>query len=79
MMTVDVGNAAEWGWKTSQNHWNDDAVWPSVSALQVTWHELRDPITQESLDLAFVITAEPATLGLLLLGGLALLRRRRSG
>ena len=40
--------------------------------------ELRDPQDQAiSLDMAFVITPEPATLGLLLLGGLALLRRRR--
>jgi hypothetical protein len=30
------------------------------------------------MDLAFVITPEPATLGLLMMGGLALLRRKRS-
>ena len=35
-------------------------------------------IPQEAIDLAFVITPESATLGLLLWGGLALLRRRRT-
>lgn len=39
------------GWKTSQNHWNDDAV-----RLMEGWEELRDPETNESLDMAFVIT-----------------------
>ena len=36
-----------------------------------------NPDVPRSLDLAFVITPEPATLGLMLVGGLALLRRRR--
>ena len=43
------------GWKTSQNHFEDDAVHGSPAA---GWIELRDPRTQESLDLAFVITGE---------------------
>ena len=34
---------------------------------------------QEALNLTFVITPEPATLALLLVGGMALLRRRRWG
>ena len=63
------------GWKTSLDHFNDDAVWGDF--LPTTdWHELRDPFNGQSLDLAFVITPEPATLSLLALGGLALLRRR---
>ena len=67
-VTVDQG---EFGWKTSTNHWNDGAAYWS-------------PATQEWLkvdcgfiDMAFVITPEPATLALLALGGLAILVRRR--
>lgn len=42
------------------------------------WRPLIDPINGESLDLAFVITPEPATIGLLAVGaGMALLRKRR--
>lgn len=69
------GTINEWGWKTSMSpHFNDDAVyWDPTASM---WQELRDPITQESLDLAFVITPEPASISLLLLGGLVLLRRR---
>lgn len=65
------------GWKTSLQHWNDDAVYAEIVDGQPrNWLELRDPYTQESLDLAFVITPEPASLGLLVLGALALSRRR---
>ena len=84
------------GWKTSRDHWNDDAVFidlPDVFNLPVDaiqppnspgavlpWNELRYPINHpfagESIDLAFVITPEPATLALLTLGALAALRRR---
>ena len=66
------------GWKTSLAHYEDDAVWRSMSLPQTDWQELRDPITGESLDMAFVITPEPGTIALLLLGGLALLGHRRS-
>jgi hypothetical protein len=64
-----------WGWKTSQDHFMDDAVWSDFGLEG--WQELRDPITFESLDLAFVITPEPAAVMLFAFGGLALLRRRR--
>ena len=60
------------GWKTSLDHWNDDAVY-----YYGGWKELIDPVTGSSLDMAFVITPEPATLCLLGLGGLSLLRRRK--
>jgi uncharacterized repeat protein (TIGR01451 family) len=43
-----------WGWKTSLDHWNDDAVYSTIPG----WGELRDPITNQSLDMAFVITGE---------------------
>jgi len=70
------------GWKTSKQHWNDDAAWADTQGPLLpppigSWSELRDPATQQSLDLAFVITPEPATLSLLALGGLFLLRRRK--
>ena len=80
---ADGGN---WGWKTSQdNSMQDnsmDGAWwadkvDDPGGIITGWQPLRDPETGESLDLAFVITPEPATLGLLLIGGLALLRRRR--
>jgi len=62
------------GWKESADHFMDDAVW---RILDGPWSELVDPETGESMDLAFVITPEPATIGLLGLGALALVRRRR--
>lgn len=73
-----AGPGDEWGWKSSQDHFMDDAVYGSVWGTPSWPTELYEPpdFTQ-SLDLAFVITPEPATLSLLALGGLALLRRRR--
>jgi hypothetical protein len=46
-----------WGWKTTTNHWNDDAVWADLPVFNTNqWNELRDPIEPEiSLDLAFII------------------------
>jgi len=65
------------GWKTSQDHFNDAAVFLNANIPPVPqWEPLFDPITGEVLDLAFVITSDPATLALMTLGGLALLRRR---
>ena len=56
----------------------DDAVWADDPASSITgWQELIDPQTGESLDLAFVITPEPATLAILFPGGLTLLLRRK--
>ncbi len=76
---------AEWGWKTTLDHWNDDAV---VGHLDATgepigdWEELYDPSILPpnipvSLDMAFVITPEPATLAVLAIGGLIMLRSRK--
>jgi len=74
------------GWKTADvdsypepdtgQHYRDDAVWRCMGMNVWEWQELVDPLDGESLDLAFVITPEPATLGLLAVGALALLRRR---
>lgn len=74
-LSVDVYPwSTDLGWKTSLDHHEDDAVWYDPAD---GWQELLDPITGESLDLAFVITPEPATLTLLGLGSIAALRRRR--
>lgn len=74
------GEPVVFGWKTSLDHWNDDAVfWDEGSGLPP--RELRYPIGHpfagESIDLAFAIVPEPATMVLLTIGGLAVLRRRR--
>jgi hypothetical protein len=70
------------GWKTADldaypvpytgNHYMDDAVWYNEFTHQ--FEELVDE-QGHSMDLAFVITPEPATLSLLALGGLALVPR----
>ena len=41
------------------------------------WHPLNDTVYGTRLDMAFVITPEPAALSLLVLGGLLVIRRRR--
>jgi hypothetical protein len=68
-----------WGWKTAlpEDYYAPDAVFDTICDPQNGWEQLLDPITSESLDLAFVITPEPATLSLLCIGAAALLRRRR--
>ena len=63
---ADIGYSEE-GWNlVATNEFSD---WTPA--------ELVDPITQVSLDMAFVITPEPATLSWLVLGGLLVTRRRR--
>ncbi|MCD6161347.1 MAG: IPTL-CTERM sorting domain-containing protein [candidate division Zixibacteria bacterium] len=79
----------KWGWKSSINHFNDDAVWGEQPF--VDWYELREPpMFEVSMDLAFVITTTPEAiptlnewgmiiLALLLLaaGTIAIIRRRK--
>jgi len=58
-------NIVPFGWKTSTNRWNDDAVFGHVNADGTPlgdWEELRDPRTvanPRSLDLAFALTTGP--------------------
>jgi len=52
--------AAVWGWKTSLDHWNDDAVWGyGVEPYPGPWYELIYPpnhtMTGQSIDLAFAL------------------------
>lgn len=67
----------QWGWKTSEsNHFGDDAIWLEAANGGIL-KRLLGP-AGETVDLAFVITPEPGTLGLLLVGGLLVLRGKRS-
>ncbi|MBC8205717.1 MAG: hypothetical protein ISR85_05095 [Kiritimatiellales bacterium] len=54
-LDVSVETAfGQWGWKTTTNHWNDDAVWADIPVAQ--WQELYEPpLFEQSMDLAFII------------------------
>jgi hypothetical protein len=73
---LPLGSQAAWGWKTTLDHWIDDATWHEAPG-GLDWWEIRDPITGESLDMAFVITPAPGTLALLGVFGLLGCRRGR--
>ncbi len=87
-LTIDgasgEGLAPLLGWKTSvSDQFRDDAVWaedPHFAGFS-SIRELKDPITDQSLDLAFVITPEPGTvamlIGAVLMGLVAFARRRK--
>jgi hypothetical protein len=54
---------AHFGWKTTLEHWNDDAVWgQGAEPYYGPWYELiyppDHPFYPESIDLAFVITTQ---------------------
>jgi hypothetical protein len=79
-VTVSLSGDPEFGWKTSLDHWNDEAVWADGhDASGDQWQVLNHPNSafNMSLDMAFVIVPEPATLGLLVMGGLVILRCNR--
>jgi len=52
------------GWKTTTNHWQDDAVWghltPNLDFVR-DWKDLHDPRDGISLDLSFALRAFPIT------------------
>lgn len=73
---LPFGTSATWGWKSSIDHFNDDAVWAHSLPNNVWAGELYEPGTTQSLDLAFVITPEPTTVMILGLGAL-LIRRKK--
>ncbi len=88
---VDEDPFAMWGWKSSQDHYEDDAVWALAGPLD--WIDMYEPpLFEQSLDLAFCITSGPVEdvptlnewgmliLGLLLLtaGTIAVVRRRKT-
>lgn len=75
-LAIDFGDLPCVGWKESNDHFNDDAVWWDSSTCE--WIELRNPCDGYSIDLAYVITPEPATLVLLAMGGLIARNRRRT-
>jgi hypothetical protein len=54
---------AVFGWKTSLDHWNDDAVW--ATPLNHMWYELRYPLGHpfegQSIDMAFAVESEYGT------------------
>ena len=57
-VSVETADPAfKWGWKTTTNHWNDDAVWADMPVIDTNqWQELYEPpLFEQSLDLAFII------------------------
>jgi len=86
-----MGTEGAFGWKTSLNHNLDDAayadtvVWGGAltgpAPSPVFWADLHYPeghtMAPGSMDMAFAVSPEPATLTLLGLGAIALMRRRR--
>jgi hypothetical protein len=87
LMAVPLEGYTQFGWKNSMVHFADDGVfWNSSFGDWVDLHyPIGHPLNPESVDLAFVITPEPATLSLLAMlalslskrGGLAVLKRKR--
>ncbi len=74
------------GWKTSFQHFNDDAVFGDNTTFggpPAFWRDLHDPASGQSLDMAFALTTvpEPGTGLLVFLGGglLLLLKQRARG
>jgi len=85
VLPLTGGEDARFGWKTTNPaetpHFMDDAVW--FSWYTEDWQPMAYPDQHvyqgQSIDLAFVITPEPATLALVGLGTLVItFKRRRS-
>jgi hypothetical protein len=69
LQAIPTDPEAFFGWKTSLDHWNDDACWiwsrEPVNPEDLPWYELRyppgHPFMGQSVDLAFAIYAEGDT------------------
>ena len=64
-LSVSVNSQDYFGWKTTANRWNDDAVFGHVDNNWIPlrdWQELFDPSGTRSLELAFSLT----TLGMII-------------
>jgi hypothetical protein len=64
VQAMPISPDTRFGWKTSIQHWNDDAVWgQGIEPYLGPWGELRYPPGHEqqgqSMDLSFVIVGEP--------------------
>lgn len=87
VQAVPEDQSTVFGWKTSRDNWNDDAVWGDTDVMfgdvivPPGWSELiypdGHPLEFQSIDLTFVITPEPASMALMALGGLMMFRRRK--
>ncbi len=70
---------AQFGWKNSMQHFNDAAVY-GIDANEPAWNKLTYPdghfFSGDDIDMAFVITPEPASL-LLFAAGVTMVRIRR--
>ena len=59
MPAINISIESYWGWKTTLNPWHDEAVYREFGMVPMQeWVNLTDPITNQTLDLAFVITGE---------------------
>lgn len=84
-LDLSISSVQPLGWKTADTakypapytgkHYLDDAVWRAPGAAWTPLYDPRDPAQHVSLDLAFVITPEPAAALLLLAGALCVRRR----
>lgn len=70
-----VGEEGRAGWKTSRDYFMDEACFRTAMG----WFPFSQApdVPNERIELAFVITPEPATLGVLMLGLIPVLLRRR--
>ena len=48
----------QWGWKSTLDHWNDDAVWDTTETTP--WQELYEPDWSEQLFNAFFVEIDPS-------------------
>jgi len=63
-LPAGTGTSRFFGWKTTTNHWQDDAVWGHLDAAHnfvKDWKDLHDPRSGISLDLSFALRAFPIT------------------